>query len=281
MKTIWLVYESDNVERNRFFIEQWQKAARHEVVRIHLVLYKELVFGIKEGRSWLAHTGGLPPPDAAVIRLNQPFLSAHLEAMGIPVFNNAQVARICNDKRLTHQLASSIIPAMDTVFLRGDETDSPLPYPVVVKAVSSCGGRKVFLVENQQAFQAALAAAAPDKVLVQALCDTPGKDVRAYVLGKEIIAVMMRYSQHDFRSNLGQGGSAEPYRLNAREEQIVHKLMDTMDFGLAGIDFLLHRGRLVFNEIEDAVGTRMLFAHGHDDIVHRYLRFILNTFEKK
>jgi gamma-F420-2:alpha-L-glutamate ligase len=281
MKTIWLVYESDNVARNRFFIEQWQKAAQHEDVQIHLVIYEEMVYGIKEGRPWLEHTGGLPLPDAAVMRLNQPLLSAHLETMGIPVFNNARVARICNDKRLTHQLVSGIVLAMDTVFLRGDEIDSPLPYPVVLKAVSSCGGRKVFLVKDHEAFQAALATSSPDKALVQALCDTPGKDVRAYVLGKEIIAVMMRYSQHDFRSNLGQGGGAMPYRLSAKDEQMVRKLISTMDFGLVGIDFLFHGGKLVFNEIEDAVGTRMLFAHGYDDIVYRYLRFILNTLEKK
>jgi hypothetical protein len=46
------------------------------------------------------------------------------------------------------------------------------------------------------------------------------------------------------------------------------------------VDFLFHQGRLLFNEIEDAVGTRMLYALGERDIVRDYLAFILNKLGK-
>lgn len=275
MTSIWLVYEQDNVARNQFFIDQWLLAGKQQNAAIHLVLYEDLSMGIRNGQPFLSHAASLPLPDAAVMRLNQPLLSAQFERMGIPVFNDARVARICNDKRLTHQLISSIAPAMDTVFLRGDEHTSPLPYPVVIKHVFSAGGRGVYLARDEGDFQQALSRIPPGSAMVQALSDTPGRDVRAYVLGSQIIAVFMRHSDHDFRSNIGQGGDASAFTLHPEDEQVVHNIIRLFDFGLVGIDFIFHQGRLLFNEIEDAVGTRMLFANGHEDIVQRYLAFIL------
>jgi glutathione synthase/RimK-type ligase-like ATP-grasp enzyme len=48
------------------------------------------------------------------------------------------------------------------------------------------------------------------------------------------------------------------------------------DTGLVGIDFIYHQGRLVFNEAEDAVGTRMLYMHTARDIADEYLSLILS-----
>lgn len=280
MKNIWLVYEKANVERNRFFIDQWHQASRNRNALIRLVLYEDLEFGLREGKPYIEHTEHLPLPDAAVMRLNQPLLTEQFELLGVKTFNNSKVARICNDKRLTHQFISRFAPSMDTVFLRGDESTSPLPYPVVMKGVHGCGGRQIFLARDQQGFSEARCKLPPGEILVQALSDTTGRDVRVYVLGKEVIAVMLRKSDQDFRSNIGQGGGAEPYILDSRTASIVDQIVHQFDFGLVGIDFIPHQGRLMFNEIEDAVGTRMLFANGHEDIVSRYLDFILHTFDK-
>ncbi len=175
---------------------------------------------------------------------------------------------------------SGLFPVMDTVFLRGDEKTAPFPYPVVVKAVRSNGGRKVFLALDDASFQQALKGCAGDDALAQPLSDTPGQDVRVYVLGREIFATMRRVSHTDFRSNIGQGGEGQPYPLGPKEKQFVNDLMSVYDFGLVGIDFIPHQGQLVFNEIEDAVGTRMLYANGYSHVVSRYLSHILNRLER-
>ena len=44
-------------------------------------------------------------------------------------------------------------------------------------------------------------------------------------------------------------------------------------------DFILHKGRLLLNEMEDAVGTRMLYASGYD-VVPDYLDLILERMGK-
>ncbi len=191
------------------------------------------------------------------------------------MFNNAQVARICNDKRLTHNALQGIVPMMDTAFVEADTFVQPFDFPVVVKAAHSCGGRHVFLCQDEQSYRLALSTCAPDAVVVQPLCDTPGKDVRVYVLGNRIVQTMMRFSSDgDFRSNLGQGGNTQPYSLDAETHQYVERILGQFSFDLAGIDFIFHQGKLVFNEIEDAVGTRMLYIHTNMDIVAMYLDHI-------
>lgn len=274
MKTIWLVYERNNIVRNQFFIDRWYDAAKQRGVGIKLVREDEIHYGIRENKLSLAHQEGIILPDAAVMRLNLPLMTAHLEKMGIPCFNNEKVARICNDKRLTHQAVSGIAPMMDTAFLHGHEENPPFPYPFIVKGAQGCGGRQVFLVQDQESFRLALETIQPDCALAQPVCDTPGKDVRAYVLGNRLRKVMMRFSSNDFRSNIGLGGDSIPYELAADELRMVHDIMSLFDFSLAGIDFIFHQGRLLFNEIEDAVGTRMLYAN-NIDIVSEYLDLIL------
>ncbi len=274
MTEIWLVYERANVARNAFFIGKWEEAAQSRGVSIRLSLIEEMEYGVRDGRAWMRHLGDIPLPHAAVMRLNDPLLSAQFETLGMPAFNNSHVSRILNDKRLTHQTLCNIAPMMDTVYLRGDETVAPFPCPVVVKGVHGCGGREVFLANDDGEFRDALARIRPNPALCQPLSDTPGRDVRAYVLGKRIVRTMMRVSRGDFRSNVAQGGSGVPFTLGERETRLVMDIASMFDFGLVGVDFIFHQGKLLLNEIEDAVGTRMLYAAGYD-AVPDYLDFIL------
>lgn len=205
MKSIWLVYEKCNIERNAFFISKWREAAQKRGVPLYLVSEEELIYGIQDSKIMIHHRDNLPLPSACVMRLNKPLLTGQFERAGIPAFNNENVARICNDKRLTHQVIAPIAPMMDTVFLQDGESGSPFPYPVVVKGAKGCGGRQVYRAGNQEEFRAAISALPHEGILVQPMSDAPGRDVRAYVLGKRIVRVMMRRNELDFRSNLGQG----------------------------------------------------------------------------
>lgn len=274
--TGWLVYRREDVQRNQFFINKWMESGAARNVSMKLVTLEELSFGVKSNQPFLLRHGQNKRPAFIVMRVQQPLLSLHLESMDIPVFNNAHVARICNDKRLTHNALQGIVPMMDTAFVEADTFKRSFDFPVVVKAAHSCGGRHVFLCQDEQSYRLALNACAPDAVVVQPLCDTPGKDVRVYVLGNRIVQTMMRFSSDgDFRSNLGQGGNAQPYSLDAETRQYVERILGQFSFDLAGIDFIFHQGKLVFNEIEDAVGTRMLYIHTNMDIVAMYLDHIV------
>src|SRR5690625_6839454 len=86
-----------------------------------------------------------------------------------------------------------------------------------------------------------------------------GKDLRVFVIGKQIIAAVLRVNNNDFRANFKLGGSAFLYHLTIDEVEMINKIINHFDFGLVGIDFLIDKeGNLLFNEIEDVVGSRIL-----------------------
>ena len=272
----WLIYEPDNIPRNTRFIEFFMAAAKTRQVDLQLITTPEIAFGVKGGELFLRPE----KPDFAVVRCMRPDLSLHLEKMGVKVFNNARVSEICNDKQKTHTFfVENGFPCLDTAFVRPDCPAHPFDYPVVVKASGGCGGRQVYLCASEAEYQENLQKIAPDTAVVQPLCDTPGRDVRAYMLGDRLIQAMERYSDGDFRSNFGLHGTARPIEPTEEMLRMCEKIASLLKPDLVGIDFIFHQGKTYLNEIEDAVGTRMLYQFTDVQIVEEYMDFILKTIE--
>ena len=271
----WLIYEEENVLRNQAFIRFFMEAATKRQVNLQLITTKEISFGVKASSFFLTPE----KPDFAVMRCMRPDLSRHLEAMGVKVFNNARISAICNDKQKTHAFfIQHGLPCMDTAFVRPDCPSHPFPYPVVVKASSGCGGRQVFLCHSEAEYLEKLRSIFPDTAVVQPLCDTPGRDIRAYVLDGKMVQAMERYTDGDFRSNFGLHGTARPTQLTEDMAAMVEKITALLSPSLIGIDFIFHQGRPLLNEIEDAVGTRMLYQYTDRNIVEEYMDVILRAF---
>lgn len=274
-----LFYEGFEAERNKRYIELYFDACKKRGVLLSVYLLERLSFGVQGDQPFLFYDGApLDLPDFALMRLREPLLSHQLESMGVKTFNSSKVCEICNDKRRTHQFAQSIgLPMMDTWFLTRGGAIPALPYPVVVKSAGGFGGHEVRLVKDEAELVAALGAFSGEGAVAQRLASDAGKDLRVYVVGNEIVISMLRTSKGDFRSNFGLGGSAAPYALEKRERAMVERVLSHMEFGLAGIDFVFHEGKAVFNEIEDVVGARMLYQYTDIDIVSVYLNHILKV----
>lgn len=270
----YLIYDRDNVARNQRFIDFFMDAASAHQVNLQLIFTDEISFGVQSGQFFMHPE----KPDFAVMRCMQPLLSHHLELCGVKVFNNAQVSAVCNDKRITHQfLTQHHLPTLPTAFVNALLPCHPFDYPVVVKAARGCGGRKVFLCENHQDYLEKLQLIAPDDAVVQPLCDTPGRDVRIYLLGGKPVQAMLRYSDQDFRSNFGLHGTAKPIDPTDEMLSICGRVADLLQPDLVGVDFIFHQGKTYLNEIEDAVGTRMLYQYTDLNIVDMYMAHILHS----
>lgn len=268
----WLIYDEDNIQRNLRFISFFQQAAKRRGVSLRLVTTAEISLGIRGNAPYLSP--GMP--DFAVMRCMRPDLSRQMEACGVRLFNSAQVSETCNDKRLTHLFfAEHGFPTLDTAFVSRACPLHPFSYPVVVKASRGCGGRQVYLCADEAAYMERLARIAPDTAVVQPLCDTPGRDVRAYVLGGKVVQAMERFSDGDFRSNFGLHGSARPVELTPQMRQWAQSAAGLLGAALVGVDFIFQSGRPLLNEIEDAVGTRMLYQFTPLQIVEDYMDLIL------
>lgn len=260
--TGWLIYDEQGAARNEWFISSFLQTAK----RYGVDLFLKIV-------SSLADFDGACLPDFVIVRTIAPEINRFFEEKGVPTFNNYATSKIANNKWLTYMLCQELqIPAMKTQLL-----SSPLSlnFPFVLKSFDGHGGTEVFLVRDRQVLDEKLSFIDKNNYLAQKLCSTPGKDMRVYVLGGEVVCGVLRSSATDFRSNFSLGGEAQVCAVSPQQKEIIQKLFLKLHFDLVGVDFILHNGEWVLNEIEDVVGTRMLYRYTDIDIVDLYIRHIL------
>ncbi|MDF2908142.1 MAG: hypothetical protein K0R34_3463 [Herbinix sp.] len=281
----WIIYHRENAIYNQQYIRFYIEEGAKQGIECKLLLVEEMEFGVREGQWFLTYQKEETVlPDFAICRAIYPLLNRQLEYMGIPVFNNSFVAEICNDKARTYQyLAATGIKMVDTNFYRNAQIKEALDQamtPTVIKAVAGHGGSQVFLVHGNQEeesleYPSLIEKLAGSDVVVQPLTGTRNQDLRVYVIGTEIIAAVLRTAKEGFKSNFSLGGEVSLYQLSTSEIELVNCIIGQFNFGLVGIDFIIgDEGELIFNEIEDVVGSRMLYQCSHINIVEKYLSFI-------
>ncbi|MGD6991641.1 ATP-grasp domain-containing protein [Sutcliffiella horikoshii] len=277
-----LIYEEEHAKKNKAFIEWFLDEAIELEIELDFILQSRISFGVHNYQLVLLLDDAplSESPDFVIMRNIDPLFNEQLERMRIPCFNSHHVSVICNDKARTHQyLAGKGIPMLDTYFMEADKLltgNLPLPIPFIIKTRTGRGGGDVFMVENIEQVEAVHAQLSARSIILQPLAGSPGKDLRVYVLGSEVVWAVLRSNKNSFKANYTLGGQAEAYSLNEAELIIVNKIIEQFDFGLVGIDFLFDEdGRLLFNEIEDVVGCRTLCVTSDINIVKSYLEFIL------
>jgi len=164
----------------------------------------------------------------------------------------------------------------------------------VLKSVSGHGGSEVFQCtlhrhsgdgEKRQGwtgFLTALRHLKGKNCILQEMIPCLSRDIRVYILGNRIYQGILRQGQTDFRSNFSLGGRTQVYRFTEEEEIFIDAFVQAFTeegLGLAGLDFMLAEdGRLIFNELEEMAGCRMLYRNTSLDVVRDYVRWL--TMEK-
>jgi len=286
MFTGWLIYDRDDVEQNKSFIDWFIEEAHFQSLSLTLVLREELTIGITDNRpSVHIHGKKAELPDTAIVRTMDPLLSSHLESCRIFVFNSSHISRICNNKALTHQHVMNLsIPMVDMVFSNRDQLlqKQPFDFPFIIKKNSGRGGKGVYYIEDKKDLMTCLENFKNHDFIIQKCNVQLGKDVRVFIVGKEIAGAVLRENNHDFRANFKLGGTASLYQLSAQEQALVEKIIHAFDFGMAGIDFLIGKDReFIFNEIEDVVGSRTLSAVSDINILKKYVLHIITKLKKR
>lgn len=288
----WLIYYQENAWYNHKYIEFYIDEGIKLGIVFKLILVEELEFGVENNRLFTKYQGEyVEAPDFVISRAIYPLLSKHLEIMGIRVFNNSFVADICNDKAKTYQyLSKTGITMIDSSFYPNNLVSYVLKRleegkSYIIKAVDGHGGSQVFLYNKinqytsngQSDMQNIISGIGKSDIVVQPVVGQRHQDLRVYVIGNEVIGSVLRTAKEGFKSNFSLGGEVKTYDLSDEEIIIVDKIISLFDFDLVGIDFIIgDNGELIFNEIEDVVGSRMLYKTSNINIVERYLQYILN-----
>ena len=269
MLNLWIIYDRARYAVNRWFASRLAEAFRKRDVRTGLFIadsFDDLPKG--------------PLPEIVLNRTGCADIAGRLEEAGCRVWNSAKAARIGNDKWEAYRRLEEAGIASLPSYLATAENLRTLPdlFPAVLKSRDGHGGTEVFLVRDRNELIEAFHKIGKPTAVFQRAASDLGKDLRVYVLGKKIVAGILRHSETDFRSNFCLGGAAEVVDLIPADiAEQVGRITELYAFGLAGIDFIFDRGKPVFNEIEDVVGTRTLYAKTDLDIAELYAGFILKT----
>ena len=256
----WILYYMEDLKKNRRFVDIITNKLKEKNILTKVILLDNENIEEQLKKSI---------PDIVVNRSRNYVVAEWLEQKGVKVLNNSFVTKCANDKLSTYR------------FLKGQIDFMPLledgwEYPCVIKSRNGHGGNQVYLVHDETEKDKAVRQLDGEKYISQRFCNEPGKDLRVYVVGGEIVLAMLRQSKEGFKSNYSLGGSAEKYILSEEEKDIVYKILETMNIDYGGIDFIFHDGKLMFNEIEDAVGARMVYENTETDIIGAFADYIIS-----
>ena len=227
--------------------------------------------GIPAGDIW--YDGArLPHFDAIVPRIG-PSVTAcgtavlrQFQARGAWLVNPPEGITASRDKLHAHQLLARHRIAMPaTAFASSPEdTDNLIALaggvPLVVKLLESSQGRGVVLAETPAAAASVISAfrgLKADSLVQRFLAEAGGCDIRCLVVDGRVVAAMRRRAAPgEFRSNLHQGGSAEPVRLTRTERETATRAARTFRMGLAGVDLLRAADGPKVLEVNSSPGLR-------------------------
>jgi RimK family alpha-L-glutamate ligase len=181
-------------------------------------------------------------------------LAYYLEQLGYPVFNSSRAIGICDDKSLTHlTLMNAQIPMPRTIiapmtfenigytnyeFLEAAE--DTLNFPMVVKESFGSFGQQVYLVKDKEELKSTVKRIGVKPILFQEFIKSSfGRDIRLQVVGGQVIAGMVRYSDSgDFRANLTIGGKMKAYLPTKEQSSLALRCCEIIGLDFAGVDLL-------------------------------------------
>jgi len=187
-----------------------------------------------------------------------------LESWGIPTVNRATVVETCGDKlRTTAALAAAGVPQPEAAIAftpaSALEAMEQLGYPVVLKPVYGSWGRLLAKINDRDAAEAilehkaALGSPLHQVYYIQEYIRKPGRDIRAFVIGEQVVTAIYRYAEH-WITNTARGGRGEVCSLTPELERICLEAAEAVGGGVLALDIMEHpeRGYLV-NEINHSM----------------------------
>lgn len=145
---------------------------------------------------------------------------------------------------------SDVLPAIDRI---GGA-------PVVIKLLEGTQGIGVILADTVKIAEAIIETMQSTKqnVLVQKfVAESRGRDIRAFVVGDQVVAAMRRTSKDgEFRSNIHRGGTVEPVILDETYCEIAVRAAQIMGLRIAGVDMLEGNDGPLIMEVNSSPGLQ-------------------------
>lgn len=231
--------------------------------KVRVVSYVKCYMAIEKGNPVVYYKGKkIEDIDAIVPRIAQSYTKygsavvRQFEMQGVYTTASSIAINRSRDKLRSYQLLAKYGAGVPkTVFAREtadfeDVIEMAGGTPVIIKVARGTHGNGVVLAETKKAAKAVMQAFYVEGVnfLVQEyIAESAGTDIRALVVGTQVVASIKRQSlDDDFRSNTHQGGIGRATKLTDEEKKTAIRAAKAMGLQICGVDMLRSdRGPLV------------------------------------
>ena len=233
--------------------------------KVQVIKYKNCYISLDEKHHDVFYKGAkLSSFDAILPRISNNMtkygcaIVRQFEMQGVWTASSSIAITRARDKLRSQQiLAKAGVDTPKTLVSRNtadiDDLLEQIGLPVVIKLATGTHGNGVVLADTKKAAKSALQAfylynEDGTNILIQEYVkESAGTDIRAFVVGAQVVASMQRQSlDDDFRSNLHKGGLGKSIKLTDEEKKLAVRAARAMGLHVAGVDLMRSaRGPLV------------------------------------
>lgn len=235
-----------------------------------------------------------PPEYDAVLQRSVSFArtlytTKFFENAGVNVVNSFAAHALCGDKLFCSMaLAKAGVPTPKTLAAFTAESVmkavESLGYPVVIKPVNGSWARMVSKLNDKEAVQAVLEVretlgSPQHKVYyLQEHVEKPGRDIRAIVVGGEVMAAIYRVAkQGEWVTNVARGGEAQSCPITQELSEVCLKACGIAGEGVYGVDLMEDEGALLVHEINHTPEFRGATAATGVDIAGKMVSYLMEV----
>lgn len=113
-------------------------------------------------------------------------------------------------------------------------------------------------------------------IYLQEYLEKPGRDIRAFVIGEEVLASIHRIAKAgEWKTNVAQGGVAKTVELPKELEELALKAVERLELIYAGVDILETEQRPVLLEVNASPGWQGLQQATGLDVARQLVRYVV------
>lgn len=223
----------------------------------------------------------MPPGSLEQVVFRMDVLLA-LAGRGVRVLNPPRAVETCVDKYLAGvKLEAAGLRVPPTIVCQDAraafEAFAALGGDVVVKPLFGSEGRGMVRVSDpDMAWRVFRTLERTQAVLyLQQFIRHPGWDLRVFVLGGKVLAAMRRRARGGWRTNVAQGGAAEPMAIDDALASLALRAAEAVGAAMAGIDLLPGpAGEWYVIEVNAVPGWRALAPLTGVDVAAEIIRYL-------
>ncbi|MDN5845716.1 MAG: RimK family alpha-L-glutamate ligase, partial [Candidatus Nitrosocosmicus sp.] len=208
------------------------------------------------------------------------------------MINSLYTSFMCGNKLISHiELQKNGIQTPNAMC--GFSTDSTIAgikkfgYPVVIKPTVGSWGRLIGLLNDEEAAKAVL----EDREHMfpiyhinyfEEFIKRPPRDIRAIVIGDEVVAAIYRYSgTNEWKTNMALGGNASPCPITTDLEEICMKSSKIFKGDIVGVDLMeSEKYGLVVHEVNNTTEFKNTVRVTGVDIPGLIVDYMVNIHKK-